>query len=51
MDRSETAKTFACKAGPYKGKGPWECVAREGILSAGLPRPSGVVLTAVAPEA
>jgi len=51
MDRSETAKILACKAGPYKGKGPWERALRAKGSSAGLPRPSGVVMTAVAPGA
>ncbi len=36
IDRSETAKTFACKAGSYKGKDPWERALREKGSSAEL---------------
>jgi len=35
--RSETAKTFACKAGSYKGKDPWERALRAKGSSAELP--------------
>jgi len=41
IDRSETAKIFACKAGSYKSKNPWERALRAKRSSAKLPCSSG----------
>jgi len=37
IDRAETAKIFACKAGYYQGNNPWERALRANGSSAELP--------------